>query len=123
MKKHQLSYLKVRDWRPPNAKIDVNEATYALRKFYCWGMKNNGLCPVECEQCKDRIVEMLSLEVAKKPIALLTYRAKDMVAKVVDEQMAKEEAKSTLVEEAVSDIGNIFDDLIEIMEANDEGKT
>ncbi|MCB2146612.1 MAG: hypothetical protein KQI81_09070 [Deltaproteobacteria bacterium] len=102
----------LRDWMKENRPnyVHVNSAFAIITRFYCWRMTQQNLCPKLCSDCKVTILDLLDLRDAKKPEALLTYKAKAIVAELADQKQTERENAETA---EVSDIGNPFLNLLE----------
>lgn len=63
-----------------------------ITRFYCGKLRVNGMCTGDClRTCKPRLVVMLlDLEKGNKPGALLTWRAKNEAAKMLEQHREEE---------------------------------
>lgn len=81
-------------------RIDIQEAQWIIGRFYCKALVLRGVCPGKCHKCKDAITSMfVEMIQAKKPTALLTWRAKDrsaaMIEKLIENQKHEFPAQET----------------------------
>ena len=64
------------------------EAWGIIRDHYCVALGSQGLCPIQCERCREELVDLFRLEEAKNPAALLTWLAKDRSARMIERLIA-----------------------------------
>ena len=81
---------KIRDWIPEEARrrIGISSAWTIIKNHYCAALVGRGVCPIECTNCREALISLFSLEDAKNPEALLTWRAKDRSAVMIEELIA-----------------------------------
>jgi hypothetical protein len=106
----KIDIKKLRDWFPQRRKdLDLREAWEVITTNYCAPLTREGVCPEECEKCKLRLANMLALSEARKPAALLTFKAREEAA------FAKEEARTPTERPDVDvyDAVNPFDKILE----------
>ena len=82
-----LPYLTVHE---KSKNINPKVAYKIVKKNYCSRMINAGICPANCFQCDANLNEMLNLENAKKPAALLTWIAREKFAIEQEKHSASE---------------------------------
>lgn len=63
-----------------------------IARFYCGRLRTNGFCSGKClAACKPHLAVMLfELEKGEKPLALLTWRAKNEAARAIEQQRGEE---------------------------------
>ena len=81
---------KIRDWIPEEARrrVDITSAWTIIKNHYCAALVGRGVCPIECGNCREEIISLFGLKDAKNPEALLTWRAKDRSAVMIEELIA-----------------------------------
>ena len=79
----KIEVTKIRDWFSP--KMDLREAWQVVTREYCLPLSRVDACPGDCLLCRERLAAVFDLSQARKPAALLTYRARRERAIAVDE--------------------------------------
>lgn len=76
----------LRDWVPEMARrrVDLSTAWGIIQKQYCAALVGRGVCPVECQVCREALVKIFELDKATNPEALLTWRAKEQSAIMIE---------------------------------------
>jgi hypothetical protein len=84
----------IEDWVPVQARqrISTVQAWNIIRREFCAALYARGVCPIQCERCREQIVDLFRLESATSPAALLTWLAKDHSAKWIEKLIAEEKA-------------------------------
>lgn len=86
----------LRDWipEPKRRRVGLRAAWERIKKHYCAALVGRGVCPVQCELCKEHLLSIFDMSEDRSPIrdpeALLTYRAKEESTKVIEERIAQE---------------------------------
>ncbi len=80
----------IRDWvaEPDRRRIDIVHAWTIVKNNYCAALVSRGVCPIQCETCKEPIISMFGFEGATSPAGVLTWRAKDRSAKMIEHLIA-----------------------------------
>lgn len=86
---------RVRDWvsQEKRRRVDLTEAWKIIKVQYCAALVGRGVCPVECDNCREAIISMFDLEEAKNPEALLTWMAKDRSAQEIERLIAAQKTE------------------------------
>lgn len=94
---------KLLDWveEPLRRRVYLGDAWQIIKRHYCAALVGRGVCPGDCEKCREAIVSLFGFDGAKNPEALLTWRAKDRSAVMIERLIADEkfpvlETKNTL---------------------------
>lgn len=95
---------RLRDWVAAPRKVDLSSAWRIIRNHYCAALVGRGVCPVQCEQCREAITSMFRLEEARNPEALLTWLAKDVSAAAIERLIAAEKAFPALESQTIADL-------------------
>lgn len=84
----------LREWVDEKARrrINLHTAWSIIRSQYCAAVVARGVCPIDCENCREEIVSLFRLEQAENPEALLTWLAKDHSTRFIEKQIAAEKA-------------------------------
>jgi hypothetical protein len=93
----------IRDWVSPQARvrIDLTQAWTIIKDQFCAAVYARGVCPIQCERCREQIVDLFRLEQATNPEALLTWLAKDHAAKWIEKLIAAEKEQDFPTQETL----------------------
>lgn len=77
---------QIQDWVPEAARrrIDLSKAWGIIRDHFCAALVTRGVCPAQCERCREELVDLFRLDSAGSPAALLTWLAKDHSARMIE---------------------------------------
>jgi hypothetical protein len=78
------------EWVPQQARsrVDAKTAWRIIKTHYCAALVGRGVCPIQCENCREAILSMFRLQKARVPEALLTWLAKDRSAAMIEKLIA-----------------------------------
>lgn len=86
---------RIRDWIPEKDRrqVDITTAWTVIKNHYCAALVGRGVCPVDCTLCRETITSMFGLDAAANPEALLTWRAKDRGAAMIENLIAAQKCE------------------------------
>lgn len=88
----ELSFKVIKELSPGAKDDQLLNMRSIITRFYCGKLRVNGICTGNClTTCKPHLVAMLlDLEKGNKPGALLTWRAKNEAAKILEQHREEE---------------------------------
>lgn len=76
----------IREWVAEQdlRRVHITQALNVIKVHYCAALVGRGVCPIDCANCREAITSMFPLTEARNPVALLTWRAKDRSAAMIE---------------------------------------
>jgi hypothetical protein len=76
----QIDQAPFKEFVPEDVRMNFWAAHGIVRKHYCGPMTVKGLCPEDCQKCAARLTDMMHLEQANNPAALLIWSLRKAIA-------------------------------------------
>ena len=77
---------KIKDWnRSKSCSLSTHFIHKIINNTYCKSLNTLGACPVDCALCKDNVIDMLSLDDARIPVALLTWKTRNALGRAKED--------------------------------------